>query len=65
MATPDKLDLLTGASEIAQYLGWSQRKVYHAKKYLPIKSVGAVLIARKSELDHATSTLASKSSEVA
>jgi hypothetical protein len=63
--TTDKLDLLTGAKAIAQYLGWSQRKVYHAKKYLPIKSVGAVLIARKCELDDATSTAASKSPEVA
>lgn len=58
-------DLLTGATAIASHLGWPVRRVYyfHAREYLPIKSVGALLVARKSELDAALST--SKSTEAA
>ena len=60
-------DLLTGAKAIADYLGWPTRKVYYAysKNYLPITSVGQVLIGRKSELNRALSgSTASKSLEV-
>ena len=51
-----KSDLLTGADEIANYLGWPVRRVYHAarQKYLPIGHMGSLLIARKSQLDQAT-----------
>ena len=50
-------DLLTGAAEIGDYLGWNARKVYHAaeKGYLPISKVGVILTARKSELQRALS----------
>jgi hypothetical protein len=50
-------DLLTGAGEIADYLKWPVRRVYHHanRGYLPIKHVGQLLIARKSELDRALS----------
>jgi len=56
---PLKDDLLTGAQEIADYLGWPVRKIYHAKRHghLPIGQVGAILTARKSELDKAFSAL--------
>lgn len=54
---PAKLadDLLTGATAIAEYLGWPERRVRHADrmKYLPIGRCGQILIARKSELDRA------------
>jgi hypothetical protein len=60
MSTPDKLDLLTGAREIARFLGWPVRKVFYAQKFLPISSVGRTLIARKSELDRALSASALK-----
>jgi hypothetical protein len=55
--TPAKDDLLTGADQIAEYLGWERRRVYHAarQKHLPIGHCGALLIARKSQLDRATS----------
>jgi hypothetical protein len=50
-------DLLEGATEIGAFLGWDERKIYHAasRGYLPIKKVGAILIARKSELTRALS----------
>jgi hypothetical protein len=59
-ATPLREDLLTGASAIAEYLGWSQRRVYYCadKGYLPIVRSGAILTARKSQLDRALSVLA-------
>ena len=52
-------DLLTGASEIAEYLGWSKRRVYHASRtgHLPMTHAGALLVARKSELSRALSAL--------
>ena len=51
MAKPTALadDLLTGAAAIAEYLGWNQRRIYHAA------SQGYLLIARKSELNRALS----------
>jgi len=58
MATmPLNEDLLTGAEAIAAYLGWPTRRVYyHAnRRYLPIRHVGSLLVARKSELDRALS----------
>ena len=61
MNTADKLDLLTGAKAIADYLGWPVRKVFYAQRHLPIGTVGRTLIARKSELDRALSASASKS----
>jgi hypothetical protein len=53
-------DLLTGAQAIADYLGWPLRRVYHCahRQYLPIGRTGAILIARKSELDRALSATA-------
>ena len=50
-------DLLEGATEIGAFLGWDERKIYHAasRGYLPIKKVGALLVARKSELTRALS----------
>lgn len=58
-ATPLADDLLTGAEQIAAYLGWPVRKIYHARRqgHLPIRTVGAILIARKSELDRVLSAL--------
>jgi len=52
-------DLLIGAEAIAAYLGWRARRVYyHASRgYLPIKHVGQLLVARKSELDRALSAM--------
>jgi hypothetical protein len=48
-------DLLTGAAEIAEFIGWPERKIYHAaaQGYLPIGKTGHFLIARKSELSAA------------
>ena len=53
-------DLLTGAPQIAAFLGWSQRRVYHfvRTKQLPIKHLGGLLVARKSELSKALSAAA-------
>jgi len=50
-------DLLTGASAIAAHLGWEVRRVYYVadKKYLPIRQIGKLLTARKTELDRALS----------
>lgn len=55
--TPLSEDLLTGAPAIAEYTGWTLRRVYHLvrMKQLPIKKVGGTLIARKSELNKALS----------
>jgi hypothetical protein len=55
--TPLSEDLLTGAQAIADHLGWPIRRVYYVadRKALPIGHVGALLIARKSELDRALS----------
>ena len=33
-------DLLNGAAEIADFLGWPVHRVYHAAPYLPIKRLG-------------------------
>jgi hypothetical protein len=47
--------LLTGAGQIADWLNWEPRQVYHAvkTKRLPIGRVGASLVAYKSQLDQA------------
>jgi hypothetical protein len=60
-------DLLTGAGEIADYLGWPVHRVYYAVRRgrLPIGKHGELLIARKSKLDHALSGEAAVSAEVA
>jgi hypothetical protein len=52
-----KDDLLTGANEIATFIGWPRRRIYYAadKGYLPIKRIGQLLIARKSELNRVLS----------
>ena len=69
MAKPTSLadDLLTGAAAIAEYLGWNQRRIYHAASqgYLPIGRAGQLLIARKSELDRALSPATHSASEAA
>jgi excisionase family DNA binding protein len=46
-------DILRGASAIADYLNESERCVYHwtAKGYIPTFKIGALICARKSELD--------------
>jgi hypothetical protein len=48
-------DLLTGAKAIAEYVGWPERRIYYSaeKGHLPIKHVGATLVARRSALDRA------------
>ncbi len=60
-------DLLTGCKAIAEFLGWPERRVYHAhaQGFLPIAAVGRTLIARKSELDKALSASTSSTLEVA
>ena len=54
---PLRDDLLTGAIAIAEYTGWTVRRVYYAaeQKHLPIGRVGQTLIARRSELKRALS----------
>ena len=67
MANPTSLadDLLTGAAEIARYVGWPVRRIYHAasRHYLPIGRAGQILVARKSELDAALSPATQNASE--
>lgn len=48
-------DLLTGADEIAAYIGWPSRRVYRAveKNLIPYFKKGSLILARKSELDAA------------
>jgi hypothetical protein len=55
-----ELDLLTGCGAIATYLKWPERRVYNVVRngYLPIKKVGGLLVARKSELLKALSAQA-------
>ena len=50
--TPLKDDLLTGAEQIADFTGWPIRKVYYAaaRGHLPVRRIGHVLVARKTEL---------------
>jgi hypothetical protein len=50
-------DLLTGCDEIAAYLGWPVRRVFHAasRGALPVAKVGPRWIARKSELSRVLS----------
>jgi hypothetical protein len=45
-------DLLTGADEIADYLGWPVRQTYHAvsQGHIPTFKIGPKIMARKSEL---------------
>jgi hypothetical protein len=45
--------LLTGVTQIAAYIGWSERRTQWlvTSGRLPIKRVGQSIIARKSELD--------------
>jgi hypothetical protein len=60
-------DLLTGADEIAHYLGWPRWRIYHAVRCgtLPIGRHGGLLISRKSKLDRALSGDAASAQEVA
>jgi hypothetical protein len=46
-------DLLTGAKQMAAHLGWPVRRVQHyvAEGRLPVRRVGKLLTARKSQLD--------------
>ena len=55
-------DLLTGADAIAEFLGWNRRRIYHAAatRHLPIRRVGGLLVARKSELERALSADATR-----
>lgn len=61
--TPLSDDLLTGAKAIADFIGWNTRRVYHAADhgYLPISRIGALLIARKSELERTLSPASTSS----
>lgn len=45
-------DLLTGADQIAAFMGWSRRQIYHAvaKKSIPSFKVGDMVCARKSKI---------------
>ncbi len=46
-------DLLRSAQEIADFLGWTRRRVYHVRatdKYFPVFSMAGQLYARKSTL---------------
>lgn len=54
-AASTESDYLTGARQIARYLNWPERRVYHCayEKLLPIGKLGALLVARKSQLDRA------------
>jgi len=51
-------DLCRGARSISDETGLTERQVYHAaeKGYLPIKRVGGVLVALRSELRRAFSS---------
>ncbi len=70
-AIPQSLrdDLLTGAVDIAAFLGprWTKRKIYYAAERgtLPISRVGETLVARKSELNRALSALPQSEEEAA
>lgn len=46
-------DILTGAEEIADYLGWPIRRVYYLAQRgcLPTVKIGELLVARKSQLE--------------
>lgn len=48
-------DLLTGADEIAAYIGWPPRRVYRAveKNLIPYFKKGSLILARKSEINAA------------
>jgi len=50
-------DLLIGVPAIAQYLGVSERRVYHwtQKSLIPSFKIGVLTAARRSELDEAMS----------
>ena len=54
---PVAKDMLNGASAIAQFLGWTRRRLYYEadssrihKTQLPVFRIGATLSARKSSL---------------
>ena len=51
-------DLIRGARGIAEETGMTERQVYHAaeKGHLPIKRIGGVLVALRSELRRAFSS---------
>jgi len=48
----EELELLTGADEIAAFIGVKPRRIYHLAetKRLPVFRLGATLCARKSTL---------------
>ena len=48
----EELDLLTGADEIAAFVGVTTRRIYHLaeSKRLPVFRLGATLCARRSTL---------------
>jgi hypothetical protein len=52
-------DLLSGAAEIAEFLGTNVREVYHlaATQRLPISRLGRKLIASRSQLRRAAKAL--------
>jgi hypothetical protein len=57
----DRLDLLSGATEIAEFLGTNEREVYHLAKTqrLPIGRLGRKLIASRGQLRRAAKSLTS------
>lgn len=51
MTQPLADDMLRGAAEIAAFLGFKERQVYHLSDgRLPVFRIGAILCARKSTL---------------
>lgn len=50
-------DICRGADQIAQFIGTSERRIYHLARIgaLPVFREGAILCARKSELRRALS----------
>jgi hypothetical protein len=48
-------DLLNGAAEIAEFTGWPVRRVNHliAEGRIPVKRIGRMLVARRSQIDRA------------
>lgn len=50
---PLAADLLRGADQIAAYVGFEKRKVYHLadRGHLPLFRMGAIICARKSTLN--------------
>lgn len=51
MMHTETTDLLTGAREIAAYLGWAPRTLRSHEAVMPVFRIGRTLCARKSSLE--------------